>query len=438
LLGSMKETQWNGTSSWATDVDLLLYAETYFMSIGRFIKDNNAGVAPMLALAALPLFASVGAAIDYSRAASARTAMQSALDASVLLIVKDAKNADVTVLTANADNYFKANFQNAEVGELKTSVTTSSTSQGYSAKVSASGAVKTMFMGIMGFATIPIKAQSEAISDSDGLGCVLALNRHDDSAVGGQGSTSVALNGCSLYDNSDHSTALTVGGSAQVSALSVGVVGHVSGAANITTIEGIRTGIGVVDDPYASVSFPAFSGCMERNFIGHNTKTIEPGVYCGGMMVNAGANITLNPGIYYIDGGDLTVNGGATLQGSDVTLVFTSKNGNGYATATINGNATIDLRAPKMGPTAGIAIFGDRNMPTGTTFKFNGGATQYLGGAVYLPKGHMEFSGGMGTSTNCTQLIGDTVTFTGNSKIALNCKNYGTKPFSPLVVKLTS
>jgi len=32
------------------------------------------------------------------------------------------------------------------------------------------------------------------------------------------------------------------------------------------------------------------------------------------------------------------------------------------------------------------------------------------------------------------------VTFTGNSGFALelNCNNYGTKPFSPLVVKLTS
>jgi hypothetical protein len=77
-------------------------------------------------------------------------------------------------------------------------------------------------------------------------------------------------------------------------------------------------------------------------------------------------------------------------------------------------------------------------MPTGTVFKFNGGATQYLGGAIYLPTAAVNFSGGASSSTNCTQLIGDTVTFTGNSGFALNCNNYGTKPFSPLVVKLTS
>jgi hypothetical protein len=77
-------------------------------------------------------------------------------------------------------------------------------------------------------------------------------------------------------------------------------------------------------------------------------------------------------------------------------------------------------------------------MPIGTAFKFNGGATQYLGGAIYVPSGAVNFSGAAGSSTNCTQLIGNTVTFTGNSNFALNCNNYGTKPFSPLVVKLTS
>jgi hypothetical protein len=83
-------------------------------------------------------------------------------------------------------------------------------------------------------------------------------------------------------------------------------------------------------------------------------------------------------------------------------------------------------------------MFGDRNMPVGTDFKFNGGATQYLGGAVYLPKGAIDFSGGMSTSTSCTQIIGDTINFSGNSALALNCKNYGTRPFSPLMVKLIS
>ena len=65
----------------------------------------------MLALAALPLFASVGAGIDFSRASSARAAMQSALDATALLLAKEAKNIEAAQLSTNANSYFKANFQ---------------------------------------------------------------------------------------------------------------------------------------------------------------------------------------------------------------------------------------------------------------------------------------------------------------------------------------
>jgi hypothetical protein len=407
------------------------------MQIRHFLQNRDASVAPMLALAALPLFASVGASIDFGRAASARGAMQAAVDAAALMIAKDARVVEAAQLAANATSYFNANFHNSEVGNLETTVSTSSMSSGYSVNMTASGAVPTRFMGVMGFSTLRISAHSNSLSNKDGLGCVLSLDPHAASATGGQGSTNVVLNGCSLYDNSDNATALTVGGSAQITALSVGVVGNLTGRSNITTTNGIWTGMGTVEDPYATASFPPFSGCTQQSFTAKDTITISPGVYCGGMKLNAGANVTLSSGIYYLDGGDLTVNGGATLTGSSVTLVFTSQNRNGFATASINGNATINLTPPKTGGTGGIVIFGDRRMPTGTGFTFNGGANQYLGGAVYLPKAAVSFSGGASTGANCTQLIGNTVTFTGNSGFALNCNNYGTKPFSAQILRIT-
>ena len=56
----------------------------------RFLRSRDGGVAPMLALAALPLFGFVGAAVDFSRAATVRTAMQTALDATALALSKEA------------------------------------------------------------------------------------------------------------------------------------------------------------------------------------------------------------------------------------------------------------------------------------------------------------------------------------------------------------
>lgn len=262
----------------------------------------------------------------------------------------------------------------------------------------------------------------------EGSGCVLALNPTASGAATTQGGAAVSLTGCSLYDNSANPTALTAGGSSSITARSVGVVGGISGESNISTTHGTHSGIAPVRDPYANVSHPSFSGCSHNNFGAHSTTTINPGVYCNGMRINAGATVTFNPGVYYIDRGTFRVNGGATLNGNGVTLVFTSSTGNNWADAVINGGATVNLTPPDSGPTAGIVVFGDRNMAVGTEFTFNGGSSQYFGGAVYLPRGHVDFSGGASTSTSCTQLIANTIEFSGNANFALNCDDTGTAP----------
>ena len=61
------------------------------------------------------------------------------------------------------------------------------------------------------------------------------------------------------------------------------------------------------------------------------------------------------------------------MTGTGVTLIFTSNTRSNWPTATINGGATINLTAPTSGATIGMIMFGDRNIPVGTSFKFNGG-----------------------------------------------------------------
>jgi Flp pilus assembly protein TadG len=278
-----------------------------------------------------------------------------------------------------------------------------------------------------------------------GTGCVVALNTSASGAVTSQGSSRVVLDQCSLASNSTSSSALTIGGSAQITALSVSVKGGISGPTSqiITPPGGITTGSSIAD-PYAGISYPPVPNrCDKTGFVSKTTETVAPArqagdpsapvpplyVLCGGMTLNAGANVTLNPGIYYLVESDqnhpgvLSVQGGATLTGSGVTLVFTSRDGRTYGTTKINGGATINLTAPTSGATAGIVIFGDRNMPVSTSFQFNGGASQIFNGAIYVPKGTVTFAGGSGTSNACTQLVADTVTFTGNSNFKIGCAN---------------
>ena len=423
--------------AWTTTSALNRARDRYSSSASRFLKDCRGSVAPIMAIAALPLLGAVGAAVDYGGALSARTAMQNALDSTAIALVKP--NASGSQYTGQGQEFFTALFVHPQVQNLSFGADVNDGASTSAVTLNASGAFKTTFMGMMGFSTIDISARSSAVMTTDSSGCVLALNSTEAGAVAVSGNSNIALNGCSLYSNSKDIASLTVGGSATLSAQSIGVVGKAAlSGGNVTTTEGIRTGLNPLADPYSDINFPSFVGCTKTNLSIKTTITISPGVYCNGLTVNADANLTLSPGIYYLDRGRFLVNGGGTVSGDGVTLVFTSSTGSNWATATISGNANINLTAPIAGPTAGIVVFGDRQMPVGTEFKFNGGASQYFGGAMYLPRGAIDFSGGMGTSTNCTQIIGDTVNFTGNSKVAINCSSLKTKPFGSTVLKLTS
>jgi Flp pilus assembly protein TadG len=292
-----------------------------------------------------------------------------------------------------------------------------------------------MLAALFNITQVNVHGRAVAVADN-GTGCTLSLNRTARGGTTVNGTAQVVLNGCDMYDDSNDANSLIVGGSGSVSARSVNAVGEISGTDNITVTQDIASNQPVLPDPYRNVPLPNYSGCDYHNFTAKSTLTISAGVYCGGLSLNAGASVSLNPGIYIFDQGSLTVNGGASITGDGVTLVFTSSNGHNYATASINGGASVNLVAPTSGPTQGIVLFGDRNMPAGASFKFNGGATQYFGGAMYLPKGAVDFAGGANTATGCTQLIGDTVTFTGNSNLSIDCSNYKIKPVGSAVARL--
>ncbi|MFB9269235.1 TadE/TadG family type IV pilus assembly protein [Bradyrhizobium erythrophlei] len=292
-----------------------------------------------------------------------------------------------------------------------------------------------LMSALFGTGTVPVTVRAVALPNM-GRGCVLALDPTANPAVTVSGNTQLNLINCNLYDNSTGSSALNVSGGATISANMVGVVGGVSGASSITATNGIRTGIRAIADPYANVTPTMPTWCdYSRKFNVTSSTTLSPGSYCGDISVTGGATLTLNPGIYYFNGANLSVAGNSTITGNGVTLVFTGS-GSNWGSANIGSNANVSLTAPTTGPTAGIAIYGDRKMPGGTAFNLTGGGTQNLQGAVYLPKGALSFSGGNGTSATCTQIIADTVAITGSSNVQVNCAAMGGNAIGTLTAQL--
>src|SRR5438270_13288295 len=114
------------------------------MLLSRFLRDRRGGVAPMFALAVIPVIGLTGAAIDYSRANSVRTGMQAAMDATALAMAKVAPTLTASQLQTQTTAYFNAIFNRPEAKNVVVTPTYS-TVAGSQLTIAVSGSVDTAF-----------------------------------------------------------------------------------------------------------------------------------------------------------------------------------------------------------------------------------------------------------------------------------------------------
>jgi len=147
------------------------------MLLARFIKNRDGGVAPFLALAMLPLMGFMGAAIDYSRANAARTAMLSALDATALTLSKTAQGMSGTQLSSKASEIFNALYNRPEVINASIGTEFLNPQEGsFVLRLTGSGSVNTVFSKLLGQAQISFTAKSEVLWGIKKLNLALALD----------------------------------------------------------------------------------------------------------------------------------------------------------------------------------------------------------------------------------------------------------------------
>jgi Flp pilus assembly protein TadG len=140
--------------------------------IESFSRDQRGGVAILFALLLLPLMAAVGAAIDYSRASNVRTAMQAAVDAAALLAARDSATLSDSSLADRARQVFLANFR--QPGTALDPVRFEKTST--TIRVSVSGSIKTVIMGIFRINAIQLAATGEAAWGQNRIELALVLD----------------------------------------------------------------------------------------------------------------------------------------------------------------------------------------------------------------------------------------------------------------------
>jgi Flp pilus assembly protein TadG len=130
---------------------------------GRFAGANDGNIAILFGIAVIPIISFVGAAVDYTRASSARSSMQAALDSTALMLGKDLTEGTITTsqISTKADQYFKALYTNPEAKSVTINATyTQNTGNGSTVLVNGTGKIETGFMRLVGFPTMDFNTSS--------------------------------------------------------------------------------------------------------------------------------------------------------------------------------------------------------------------------------------------------------------------------------------
>ncbi len=161
-------------------------------ALRRFARAREGNVAITFAIAAIPLIAFIGAAIDYTHANAVKASLQSALDATALMMSKNASSlSDVSVngqpsdLDAKALAVFKSLFNRTEATNLAINATYS-TNGGTNLEITGSADVPTTFLTVIGHDSIAVGGSSTAKWGSTRLRVALVLDNTGSMAQSGK------------------------------------------------------------------------------------------------------------------------------------------------------------------------------------------------------------------------------------------------------------
>lgn len=435
----------------------------------RMLRDTTAGTTTFVALAAPVIIGALGIGVDTSAWYMEKRKLQQMADSAALAGARvKAANQPGTVVVNVATNDAKRNGYSATTHTLAiNNPPTSGPNMESDGAVEAivTTQLKTLFAGFtIGGDPRTLSARSVAavkvMTDAEirKTVCMLSLATSGQKAIFMNGSGTVTAKDCSMAAHSTDSKALYLNGSGTIKGFTAMLKGnlYVNGSGGyVFTAPAATYQTKVVEDPHADLVIDGMPlTCTSENYVASGSATIQPGRYCGGILNSGSGTLTLAPGTYYIDGGNVENSGSGSIVCGDcsgdlgVTLVFTS----GLSTGTnigglfSNGSGKIVLPAP--GPTSGqpyvgVVVFQDRRASAAIEefgVALSGGGGDRLSGAVYTPKRtvHLNGSGMIGENGKaCLSIVALKIEMIGSGTIeTTDCGSMGTVVAMPKTVAL--
>lgn len=414
---------------------------SFFKRLRRLFQDERGNVL-LIGAATMPLVLAAAAfAIDTIQIAVWKRQIQRAADSAAI--------AGTYAVAAGADTHEAVHhdLDNNRFPIMSQSETiTQGASHGYNrtVRVQITATPSLPFMKVFGVTGVTVQGDATAALVDDGTFCLVSLYNGTSAGIDLGGNADVVL-GCGMKTNSKASAAVTISGSANLSATPIAAVGGIPSSSKYgtgTTLQPYSAPqsdpLGWVPDPTNYMTNCSSSTLNESNaaaLVASNTVTVDGRKYLcvGALDINPNNTVALTDTVLIVNGGDANLQGNLTL--TNGTLLMSGPGGAAGDIKT-NAQADINITAPSAGPYQGVAMYRDRRATT-ITLQVNGGSSSKIQGALYFPTSDLWYNGNSSMNTQCLQIVGRIITFKGGMNIQNNCDPAGgSSAFRQTVVRL--
>ena len=352
--------------------------------------------------------------------------MQAAVDAAVLAGAKTAASSTQAAALTVAANYFAA-----DINWSGPTATFSFNSNG-SLTGTATYAMPTMYSSVTGVTYLNLQVSATAGTGSSttttsNAVCILLLSTTASPGLLNNSGVNINAPNCEIDVASTANPAATYNAGGKISSEKECIAGS-STINNGGTYTNVSVNCATPANPFVGkLPAPASTTCSGANANGGNynggSVTLSPGVYCGWFNFNSSPTVTLQPGVYVIEGGGWNVNGGS-WSGSGVTFYFadTSK-------IQFNSGMNMTLSAPTTGTYAGI-LFYEKDGLSESAFVFDDSLSESLSGLIYLPSRDITFNSTSNVTSPSVSVIANTAIF--------NTVNWSLSPSSQWAITRTT
>lgn len=353
--------------------------------IQRFRRETSGNLAVIVGLSLLPLLGAVALAVDVATWYNSRARLQSAADAAAIATAREmrlgATSPEALSAAAEATALSALSAYSSEASRASVSAVVNG--DAHSVKVTIEHPLDRAFSRAFTDALAKVQVSATARVTGSAPICVVGLDESEQRTLNFEQRALLSAKNCAVYSNSTHPQGMRIANFAEIRASLIcssgGQVGPLAAYQPPPLLD-----CPPLRDPLASRAAPAVGACAETGLVVRSRRTLTPGVYCGGIRIEQGAEVTLDPGLYVIKDGPLAVKDGALI-GRHTSFFFTGA----AAVLAFDRSSTIDLSAMRDGALAGILFFEDRASPPGRDFRISSDDARNLLGTIYLPRGDL-------------------------------------------------